>query len=56
MPELREPVDPNQSGVIYAVPEPERVGAVGGFFHPGCPSGAVGYVSRTLPGADLTTP
>jgi hypothetical protein len=55
-PNCGEPVDPNQSGVIYAVPEPERVGAVGGFFHAGCPPGAVGYVPRTLPGADLTTP
>jgi hypothetical protein len=58
-------VDPNDNGVTYGVAQVDTPGfgeladiadGTGGFFHPGCPMGAVGYVPRTLPGADLTRP
>jgi hypothetical protein len=49
-------VDPNEPGVVYAVPASADDGEVGGFFHPGCPPSAVNYAPQTLPGADLTTP
>ena len=55
-PNCGEPVDPNDPGVVYAVPASADDGEVGGFFHPGCPPSAVTYVPQTLPGADLTTP
>ena len=54
-PNCGEPVEPNDPGVVYAVPASEGV-EVGGFFHPGCPPSAVDYAPKTLPGADLTTP
>ena len=54
-PNCGEPVDPNDPGVVYAVPASEEI-EVGGFFHPGCPTSAVDYVPQPLPGADLTQP
>jgi hypothetical protein len=55
-PNCGEPVDPNDPGVVYAMPASTSGEEVGGFFHPGCPPSAVDYVVQTLPGADLTTP
>ena len=49
-------VDPNDPGVVYAVPASPADGEVGAFFHPGCPNSAMDYIPQTLPGADLTTP
>jgi hypothetical protein len=54
-PNCGEAVDPNDPGVVYAVPATSDH-EVGGFFHPGCPPSAVGYAPQTLPGVDLTTP
>jgi hypothetical protein len=55
-PDCGEPVDPNDPGVVYAVPANVDDGEVGAFFHPGCPPSALDYVPQPLPGADLTTP
>jgi hypothetical protein len=55
-----EKVDPNAPGVSYAVAIDEvitmgsirtLVDGMVGFFHPGCPPGAVGYSIRPPPGS-----
>jgi hypothetical protein len=59
-----ERVDPNESGVTYAVEvrridtmgSTQYVDGMGAFFHPGCPPSAVGYSPRQMPGADPMTP
>jgi len=51
-----EPVDPNASGVTYAVKISSIEDGTGVCFHPGCPPAVVGYKPVQLPGADLTTP
>ena len=58
-PYCQEKVDPQDSGVRYGVEQVriDRMGGfdlidgMGGFFHPGCPMGAVGYVEREVPGS-----
>lgn len=57
-PYCRERVEPDDPGVVYAVeqreiltmgPTREIIDGIGGFFHPGCPPEAIGWVRRELP-------
>jgi hypothetical protein len=52
-------VEPDDPAVRYGVEQKrldhfrgsDIVDGMGGFFHPGCPMGAVGYVERDAPGS-----
>jgi hypothetical protein len=56
-PYCRQRVEPGDPGVLYGVEQKrlkhfrgyDIVDGMGGYFHPGCPMGAVGYVERDAP-------